>query len=728
IEAGLRHRHPDWPERMAAWEEQVRGDQPEWTIVRPQLDTSGGQKHSLLEDGSILAQGYAPTKHTTEFEVRTDLEHITAARLELLNDPNLPLGGPGRSIYGLCALTEFHVVAAPAERPHEKREVKIISATADANPPEQELAAAFNDNSKRRRVTGPVEYAIDRKDETAWGLDVGAGRSNVPRKAVFVFEKPVAFPGGAVLTFKLAQNHGGWNSDDNQNNNLGRFRFSITGAERPVADPLPARVREILAVPRDERTPRQVAAVFGHWRTTVAEWKEANEQIEDLWRQHPAGSSQLVLMARDDARMTSVLDRGDFLKPKEPVEPGVPAFLHPLPADGDGPPSRLTFARWLADPRSPTTARALVNRVWQSYFGTGLVSTSEDLGRQSEPPSHPELLDWLAVEFVEGRESRVEGREQDKANVEHRTSNIERPTLNGKAQSTKHQAQSTGSDSQLLTLNPQLPWSLKRIHRLIVTSATYRQSSQVTPELLARDPFNRLLARGARFRVEAETVRDIALAAGGLLNRKLTGPSVYPPAPDFLFAPPASYGPKVWREDTGPDRFRRALYTFRYRSVPYPMLDAFDAPNADASCVRRTRSNTPLQALVTLNEPLFVECAESLADRIVREGGSTDADRLEFAFRVCVARKPTEQETKLLLGLLQRQREREGRESRVESREQDEPNIERQTSNVERRTATDLGPRATDASGSRPLTLDSRPSWIAVARVLLNLDETITKE
>ncbi|HUG91860.1 MAG TPA: DUF1549 domain-containing protein, partial [Planctomycetaceae bacterium] len=233
IEADLRHRHPDWPERMAAWEEQVRGDQPEWTIVRPQLDTSGGQKHYLLEDGSILAQGYAPTKHTTEFEIRTDMEHITAARLELLNDPNLPLGGPGRSIFGLCALTEFHVVAAPADRPHEKQEVKIVSATADANPPEQELASVFSDNSKRRRVTGPVEYAIDRKDETAWSIDVGPGRSNVPRKAVFAFEKPVAFPGGAVLTFKLAQNHGGWNSDDNQNNNLGRFRFSITGAERP---------------------------------------------------------------------------------------------------------------------------------------------------------------------------------------------------------------------------------------------------------------------------------------------------------------------------------------------------------------------------------------------------------------------------------------------------------------------------------------------------------------
>ena len=241
----------------------------------------------------------------------------------------------------------------------------------------------------------------------------------------------------------------------------------------------------------------------------------------------------------------------------------MPSFLNPLPPGA--PATRLTFARWLVDRNSPTTARSLVNRVWQAYFGTGLAATSEDLGLQCDPPSHPELLDWLAVEFME----------------------------NG--------------------------WSLKHLHRLIVTSAVYRQSSRPTPELLAADPYNRLLARGPRSRVDAELVRDIALAASGVLDPKIGGPSVCPPAPAFLFQPPTSYGPKVWNEAAGPERYRRALYTFRYRSVPYPMLQAFDAPNGDFACVRRTRSNTPLQALTTLNEPIYLECA--------RGPGVADAQR-----------------------------------------------------------------------------------------------------
>src|SRR5262249_19833294 len=177
---------------------------------------------------SILAAGYAPTKHTTEFIAKTDMKNITAVRLELLNDPNLPLGGPGRSIFGLFGLTEFRALAAPADHPEQHKEVKIIRATADVNPPDKPLEAIFDDKSGKKRITGRIEYAIDGKDDTAWGIDVGPGRSNVPRKAVFVFEKPIQFEKGAILTFKLTQNHGGWNSDDNQNNNLGRFRFSIT--------------------------------------------------------------------------------------------------------------------------------------------------------------------------------------------------------------------------------------------------------------------------------------------------------------------------------------------------------------------------------------------------------------------------------------------------------------------------------------------------------------------
>lgn len=197
-----------------------------------------------------------------------------------------------------------------------------------------------------------------------------------------------------------------------------------------------------------------------------------------------------------------------------------------------------------------------MNRAWQVYFGLGLVSTSEDLGTQSEAPSHPELLDWLAVEFMDHG------------------------------------------------------WSVKTLHRRIVNSATYRQSSRITPELYERDPNNRLLARGPRFRVEGEIVRDIALAASGLLNEKIGGRSVMPPAPSFLFQPPASYAPFPWKDEAGLEKYRRALYTFRRRSTPYPALQTFDVPNADQACVRRLRSNSPLQALVSLNEPIFVECAQ----------------------------------------------------------------------------------------------------------------------
>src|SRR6185436_14473282 len=249
----------------------------------------------------------------------------------------------------------------------------------------------------------------------------------------------------------------------------------------------------------------------------------------------------------------------------------------------------------------------------------------------------------------------------------------------------------------------------KALHRLIVTSATYRQSSQVTPALYQRDPYNRLLARGPRFRVEAEVVRDIALAASGLMNSKIGGPSVYPPAPDFLFLPPVSYGPKNWYEAKDADRYRRALYTFRFRSVPYPVLQNFDAPNGDSACVRRSRSNTPLQALTTLNEPLFLESAQALALRTLSEGGATDGQKMTYAFRRCLARTPTLQESAELLNLLRKQKQRlaEGWTSPW-----DLPGFDA--------TKAPKMPK-----GSTPVQL---AAWTVVSRVLLNLDETITKE
>jgi hypothetical protein len=318
------------------------------------------------------------------------------------------------------------------------------------------------------------------------------------------------------------------------------------------------------------------------------------------------------------------------------------------------------------DRKSPTTARVFVNRLWQSLFGIGLEETPEDFGTRAPTPSHPELLDWLAVEFMEP--------------------SVTLPGEKGRAK----------------------PWDIKHIERVMVESATYRQSSRVTPELYERDQYNRLLARGPRFRVDAEIVRDVTLAAAGLLDDKMGGTGVMPPAPAFLFQPPASYGPKIWNEETGPERYRRAVYTFRFRSVPYPMLQTFDAPNGDFSCVRRLRSNTPLQALTSLNEIVSMECAQALARRALEHPGD-DLERITYAFRRCVGRAPAKSELDELTKLLHREKSHIG-EGWV---------------NTPLLATGKSGPIANLPKGSTPTEL---AAYTVVSRVLLNLDETITKE
>jgi hypothetical protein len=383
--------------------------------------------------------------------------------------------------------------------------------------------------------------------------------------------------------------------------------------------------------------------------------------LDALWLSHPRGTTQLTLAERSELRPTHRLERGNFLAPAEAVTPGVPAFLQPIKKQNaaSASPTRLDFARWLADRDAPTTARSIVNRIWQSYFGTGLVATAEDLGTQGELPSHPELLDWLAVELMEHN------------------------------------------------------WSLKHIHRLIASSATYRQSSVATPNLLERDPDNRLLARGPRYRVDAEIVRDVALAASGLLSPEIGGPSVCPPAPEFLFQPPASYGPKTWNVATGPDRYRRGLYTFRFRSVPYPALQTFDAPIGEVACARRARSNTPLQALTTLNEPLFMECAQELAWKSLKEGGTTDSQRLAAAVKRCLTREPSSSELQVLQAFLERQKKRF-----------QQPGADPWPLLA----ANEKAKQALSAKLAGVATPAELAAWTTVARVIMNLDETITKE
>jgi mono/diheme cytochrome c family protein len=651
IEGRLQHEVPDWKDRMSKWEDEWRAKpKSEWIVFKPDIDknTTGGQRYLPLPDGSILAAGYQPTKSTANCAWETDVKGITGFRIEMLCDSNLPASGPGRSHLGTFGLTEFQVEAGDGK----KAALKFAKATADLeSPPETPVHPNFNEKTPVHRVQGPASYAIDGKEDTAWSSELGPGRRNLESAAVFALEKPTE--SGSII-IHLKQNHGGWNSDDLQGNNLGRFRLSYTTSANPEVDPVPKNVRDILAVPRDQRTPAQVATLFSYWRTTQPDWKDANVKIDALWAQHPEGMTQLTLAAREDMRQTTVLKRGDWLKPGDPVQAGVPGILNPLPEGA--PRTRLTFAKWITDRKAPTTARSFVNRVWQAYFGTGLVATSEDLGTQSEPPSHPELLDWLACEFMDRG------------------------------------------------------WSVKTLHRLIVTSSTYRQSSNVTPEVVARDPYNRLLTHGPRFRVEGEIVRDIQLSVSGLLNPKIGGRAVMPPAPEYLFQPPASYAPFPWKEETGDERYRRGLYTLRRRTTPFPMLAVFDVPEGNTSCVRRTRANTPLQALMTLNETLSVEAAQALARRILNHGGKTDLERLSYAFRCVLSRKPSQAESETLTNLLARQKTRiaDGWINPWEL--------------------------ATGKANAAPSSLpdNTTPAQLAayttVARVLLNLDETITKE
>lgn len=611
LEEKLKHERPGWEQRMEAWRKSIR-PQPKWTTLKFEDDPSGGEKALRQPDGSILAQGYAPTKSEVKFMVRQGAPlRIASFRLELMNDPNLPAYGPGRSQKGTAALTEFNATIKVDGR---QVPLKFVRATADFGEPENTPLAAFardQDAAKDKRVTGPVAYAIDGKAETAWGIDAGPGRRNVPRNAVFVLEKPVEVTDASELTIGLSMKHGGWNSDDLQTMNLGRYRISASESGEAEADPLYGG-----------------KSAFSTYRSTVAEWKPVNDEIEALWRQHPEGTTTLVLDAREQPRMTSVLKRGDFLKPGERVDAGVPAVLNPLPKKADG--SRLTFAKWLVSRDAPTTARAFVNRVWQAYFGTGLVETPDDFGTQGAKPSHPELLDWLACEFMDH------------------------------------------------------DWSIKHLQRLIVTSQTYQQDSRVTPELLEKDPYNRLLARGPRFRVEGEIVRDIQLAVSGLLKEEIGGRGVMPPAPEYLFQKPVSYAPFPWRVEESDQKYRRSVYVFRRRSTPYPFLSTFDVPNGESSCLRRARSNTPLQALMTLNETLSLEAADHLAARMTRAGGGDDKAAIEHGFRLCTLRSPNVREMTVLMTLLNQQKQ------------------------------------AAEADALAPMTV--------VARALLNLDETITKE
>jgi hypothetical protein len=302
----------------------------------------------------------------------------------------------------------------------------------------------------------------------------------------------------------------------------------------------------------------------------------------------------------NNARITHRYHRGEYLQPKEEVTPGVPAFLPALPKDE--PANRLTFAKWLFAPENPLTARVTVNRQWQAFFGRGIVKSLEDFGYQSDPPSHPELLDWLAVDFVK------QG------------------------------------------------WSMKKLHRLIVTSATYKQSSRITREHAQKDPENILLARGARFRLDAEVIRDSALKATGVLSLKMGGPGVYPPQPVSVTSE-GTYGKFEWLTSEGEDHYRRSLYTFTKRTAPFAMATTFDAPTGESCLAKREVSNSPLQALTLLNDQMFMEAAQAMARKVIAESQGDD-ERLQNIFRRVATRPAALDELTLLKAFLQKQRDK----------------------------------------------------------------------
>ncbi len=665
IHAGLKKEQPQWPEKLAAWEESVRRQQAPWTPLKAtRLMTQSGLNHPTQEeDGSIMTLGH-PSESSEHWIFAVPQEKgITGLRIEALTHRDLPFNGPGHSLWGTWALTEMEVHVKDKDGADWVKQ-PLKNATADWSEPDhfiEEMWVSKSEKGRERRV-GPVSFLIDGDNQTAWRADRGPGRRNSESVAVAQFETPLTLAEGAQMRITLRMNHGG--SGNGRNGRLttllGRCRLSTTTAPDPKAPAVDHAAQLAMQAPPERRSEAGQEAVFTAWRKTLPEAKKFNDQAEALWKTWPAEPKTSILHLAERApaqtRPTQLLDRGVWNQPKHEVKPHVPAALHPLPVQPgkkEKTPNRLAFAKWLVDERSPLAARVAVNRVWQTLFGAGLVETSEDFGTRAPVPEHLALLDWLAVDFM----------------------------AHG--------------------------WSQKHLIRTIVTSAVYQQSSRLTPALKSKDPNNRLLARGPRFRADAETVRDIALAVSGLLHEQVGGPSIYPPVPqsvlDYNYFP-VSY----WLPPTDEQRYRRSLYHFRKRSMPDPVLTAFDAPNGDFSCARRPRSNTPLAALASLNETLFVEAAQALAQRILKEGGGTDESRIARAYALCVSRAPAAAETDAVLKLLAENR------ARLQKGELKAGEI----------AFSELTKPETLPADATPNEL---AAWTMVARVLLNLDETVTK-
>jgi hypothetical protein len=640
-ESALQRPQPGLDEAQAAWEKTALAREVAWTVLDPaEFSSRGGAVLKRQPDRSLLAGGTNPATETYIIKAPLGLGRASALRLEALSDPSLKAGGPGRSVNGNIVLTNVTVEFRP-NRATAATAVKLKAASADFSQKDY-----------------PVANAIDGDPRSGWAIHPEVGK---PHQAVFEFDRPIeGNEGWLVVTLDFQSQFG--------QHQLGRFRLSVTDSSSPhVADTLPKEVRALLLLSAEKRSEVQKGELRKYFRSKVS--AQGQEQLAALRREKEEIEKNLattmVMQEMPQGRDTYLLIRGQYDKRGEKVAAAVPAALPPLPRGV--PVNRLGLARWLIDPGHPLTARVAVNRYWQIFFGTGLVKTAEDFGSQGDPPSHPELLDWLAVEFM--------------------TPSPAPEGMGGKQ-----------------------GWNVKGILRLMVTSASYRQSSRVTRELLTKDSENRLLARGPRLRLQAEFIRDQALAVSGLLNREIGGPSVFPYQPAGLWQELASrsdsknWSAQFFVQSHGKDLYRRSMYTFWKRTSPPPQMLTLDAPDRETCTVRRSRTNTPLQALVLMNDPTYVEAARKLAERMMT-GGQTDEDRIVFAFRLATARRPSQKEIAALKKVYDRQLAKYRLDSKA----------------AMRLLSVGESPR------NQELSIPGLAAWTIVASIILNLDETLTK-
>jgi mono/diheme cytochrome c family protein len=638
LEAKLMTQTQELDSAMGKWETDLRAEPSTWRVLDPLVyKSSGGTRLEKLDDKSLFASGAHPANEVYTVTAQlpaTQQQGLTAIRLEAMADERLPLGGPGRDPYGNFVLSGIEVLASPASDPAKSQRVLLSNAVANDFAGRPDLKQLLCND-------GPV-------NTNGWAIDATRDLKRLNREMVFIFDQPLKFAEAFTLTVKVKQ------LTRFIAQGLGRIRLSVIESEDPAfIVSLPVKFTPLLLIAPERRTEKQKSDLAEQFRQLTPLLKGERDRVRELrdgMEKLGIVKAQIIREKQTFERPSTYLrERGNYLTKGEKVYAAAPRSLHPWP--DDAPYNRLGLARWLVSHENPLTARVTVNRIWEQFFGRGIVETSEDFGTQSSPPSHPELLDWLAIEFMESG------------------------------------------------------WSMKKLHRLIVTSATYRQASTVKPSLQQRDPYNRLLARGPRFRLEAEMIRDGALAASGLLSRRTGGPSVYPPQPEGIWMNPYDGNIIKWVTSGGEDRHRRSLYTFIRRTAPYPMMTTFDATSREYCTVRRVRTNTPLQALTLFNDEAMFEVSRGLARRMLAEVNGDLRERLVYGFRLCVARKPGDLELNRLESLFKRQLQ-----------------IYRQDAEGAKKVARGVMSE-NDSSETAELA-----ALTMVANVLLNLDETLTKE